>query len=65
MLKFFNILALMDFLSPKAVPTGTYQTFTAVGNREDLSDIISNISPTETPFYTKAKKGTASATFHE
>jgi hypothetical protein len=65
MFKLFSIFALMEFLTPKAVPSGTFQTFQAVGNREDLSDIISNISPTETPFYTKAKKGTASATFHE
>lgn len=26
-------------------PTGTLQTFQAVGNREDLSDIIYDISP--------------------
>jgi hypothetical protein len=65
MFKLFSIFALMEFLTPKAVPGGTFQTFQAVGNREDLSDIINDISPTETPFYSKAKKGTASATFHE
>lgn len=65
MFKLFNIFALMEFLTPKAVPSGTFQTFTAIGNREDLSDIINDISPLETPFYTKAKKGTATATFHE
>ncbi len=27
-------------------PTGTFQTYQAVGNREDLSDIIWDISPT-------------------
>lgn len=59
------IFAIQEFLTLKAVPSGTFQTFQAVGNREDLSDIISNISPVETPFYQKAKKGTASATFHE
>lgn len=47
------------------VPAGTFQTYQAVGNREDLADIIYDISPTETPFFTKAKKGTATATFHE
>lgn len=26
-------------------PTGTLQTFQAVGNREDLSDVINDISP--------------------
>lgn len=59
------IFAIQEFLTLKAVPSGTFQTFQAIGNREDLSDIISNISPVETPFYQKAKKGTASATFHE
>ena len=31
------------------VPSGTFQTFTAIGQREDLTDVIYNISPTETP----------------
>lgn len=31
-------------------PTGTFQTFQTVGIREDLSDMIYDISPTETPF---------------
>lgn len=30
----------------------TYQTFQTVGIKEDISDIISNISPTKTPFQT-------------
>lgn len=42
-----------------------FQTYQAIGEREDLSDIIYNISPTETPFFTAAKKTEASATFHE
>lgn len=29
-----------------AVPNGTFQTHQAIGNREDLTDLISNISPT-------------------
>lgn len=29
-----------------AAPTGTFQTYQAIGNREDLSDIIWDISPT-------------------
>jgi hypothetical protein len=65
MLKFLNPLALLDLFIMMAVPSGTFQTFQAVGNREDLSDIISDISPLETPFYMKAKKGKATATFHE
>lgn len=48
-----------------AVPAGTLQTFQQVGNREDLSDIIDMISPTQTPFLTGAKKGEATATYHE
>lgn len=35
------------------------------GNREDLSDILYDVSPTDTPFLTLAKKGTASGTHHE
>ncbi len=38
-------------------PVGTFQTYQAVGNREDLSDMISMISPTDTPFVSMAKKG--------
>ncbi len=42
-----------------AVPAGAVQTFAQVGIREALSDTISNIAPTETPFYsTICKKGT-------
>lgn len=37
-------------------PTGTFQTFQQIGIREDLSDIIDNISPTDTPFYSRAEK---------
>lgn len=35
------------------------------GNREDLSDILYDVSPTDTPFVTMAKKGKATATNHE
>lgn len=37
--------------------TTTIQTYRQVGQREDLSDDIADISPTETPFYTRVKKG--------
>ena len=40
-------------------------TYSAVGNREDLSDIISNISPTKTPCFTMFGKAKATATYHE
>lgn len=39
-----------------ANPVGTFQTYQAIGNREDLSDMIFNISPTETPFVSMAKR---------
>ena len=34
----------------------TFKTFEAVGNKEDFHDMIYDISPTETPFLTMAKK---------
>ena len=37
----------------------------ALSNREDLSDLISDISPTETPVYTAAGKNRATATSHD
>lgn len=43
----------------------TYQTYTAVGQREDLTDVIYNISPTETPFMSSIGKTTATARLHE
>lgn len=48
-----------------AVPSNTIQTVTRVGNREDLSDIIYNISPTDTPFVSAIGRETASAVYHE
>lgn len=48
-----------------AVPSNTIQTVTRVGNREDLSDIIYNISPTDTPFVTAIGRESASAVYHE
>lgn len=48
-----------------AVPTNTFQTYTAVGRREDLTDVIHDVSPTDTPFMTNIKKGKASAKLHE
>ena len=45
--------------------TATFQSFTAIGNREDLSDVIYNISPVETPFMSNAQKMSASATYTE
>lgn len=48
-----------------AVPAGTLQTYTAIGTREDLEEAIYDITPTETPFLSMAKRSTASNTVHE
>jgi hypothetical protein len=48
-----------------AIVSGTYLTYSSIGNREDLSDVIYNISPEETPFMSGAGRGKAKATFHE
>ncbi len=48
-----------------AVPSMAFQTYQAVGDREDLEDVIYQISPTETPFFTMARRTTAKATLHE
>ena len=48
-----------------AVPNNTVQTYTRVGIREDLADVIYNIAPTETPFMSNAGTGSASQTNHE
>ncbi len=45
--------------------TGTYQTFTAIGLREDLADVIWDISPTDTPVITNGGRGSAAAVLHE
>ena len=48
-----------------AQPTNTFDSYDAVGIREDLSDIITNVSPEETPFHTKSRKTTAKNTLVE
>lgn len=48
-----------------AVPAGTTTEFDIVGDREDLEDIIFDISPVETPFASNAKKGGADRTYAE
>lgn len=45
--------------------TGTFSSYDAKGNREDLSDMIYDVSPMETPFITRAAKVKAKATNHE
>ena len=48
-----------------ALPTNTFTKYDATGNREDLEDVIYDISPTETPFLSSAGRVKAKATFHE
>ena len=48
-----------------SMPVGTLSTFTAIGNREDLSDMIYRIDPTETPFVSGIEKAKAEAVNHE
>ncbi|QJP10461.1 DUF5309 domain-containing protein [Pseudomonas multiresinivorans] len=48
-----------------AAPANTFLTTAAIGNREDLTDIIYRISPTATPFISMAAKSKASNTLHE
>lgn len=48
-----------------AAPSGTFVTTSAIGNREDLTDIIYRISPTTTPLLNLAAKGKATNTNHE
>jgi hypothetical protein len=43
----------------------TYQTYQSIGNREDLSDVIYNISPTDTPLLNTLARGKATAVYHE
>jgi len=43
----------------------TFDTYDSIGEREDLSDVIYNISPTDTPFLSSAAKTKATAVLHE
>jgi hypothetical protein len=46
-------------------PTNTHSTYDHIGRREDLSDIIYDVSPTETPYLSSIPKGKATSTKHE
>lgn len=48
-----------------AQPSNTHSTYDHIGRREDLSDIIYDVSPTETPYLTAIPKGKATSTKHE
>ncbi|KKL49083.1 hypothetical protein LCGC14_2319080 [marine sediment metagenome] len=48
-----------------ALPSNAFSTFDAKGNREDLSDVIYMITPTDTPFLSGIPRTKATATLHE
>lgn len=48
-----------------AAPTNLTTTLNSVGNREDLSDMISRVAPEETPVYSALSRTKASARYHE
>lgn len=48
-----------------AQPTNTFDSYDLTGIREDLSDVIYDISPSETPFYSACAKVKATNTYHE
>lgn len=48
-----------------AAPANTFVSSSAVGNREDLANMIYRITPTVTPFMTSAARATATNTIHE
>lgn len=45
--------------------TSAFTTYSAIGNREDLTDDIYRVEPTKTPFYTGIARGSAKAVNHE
>lgn len=48
-----------------AVTTNTIQTFDRKGLRENLTNLISNIDPTETPYFSNSGRGKCTAVLHE
>ncbi|MDE2022061.1 MAG: DUF5309 family protein, partial [Patescibacteria group bacterium] len=48
-----------------SIVTNTFTTYSAIGIREQLSNIIYNIAPTQTPFMTMCRKGKATNTKFE
>ena len=48
-----------------AIYSNSYETFDSNNKREDLANVIYNISPTETPFMSSIGTGSASGTKHE
>lgn len=48
-----------------ALPSNTFATYAAIGNREDLSDVIYRIDPSDTPFMSAIEREKATAVNHE
>jgi len=48
-----------------AQPTNTFDSYDSVGIKEDLQDVIYDVSPEETPFYSACAKLSAKNTYHE
>jgi hypothetical protein len=48
-----------------SLPNNAFATYSAIGNREDLSDVIYRIDPTDTPFVTMCEREKATAVNHE
>jgi len=48
-----------------AIIANTFQSYQSIGTREDLSNTIYNISPSDTPFMSMIGRGKASNTLHE
>jgi hypothetical protein len=48
-----------------SLPSNTFATYQAIGNREDLSDVIYRIDPSETPFQSGVERERATGVNHE
>jgi hypothetical protein len=48
-----------------SVPTDTFQVFQAIGDREDLIDVITNIAPMDTYVTSSTKSSKATGVYHE
>jgi hypothetical protein len=48
-----------------AQPVNTFSSYDQVGIREDLTDVIHNVTPYDTPFYSSVAKTRATNTYHE
>ena len=48
-----------------AQPSNTFDSYDSIGNREDLSNLISLVAVTETPFLSSLKTQNIKSTYHE